>query len=83
MEFGGIITFIITVAVLFIILKVISAPFRLLIKFLINSILGGLLIYILNIFGAGIGINIFTTIFVGITGLPGAILLIILNKFIL
>lgn len=83
MGFESILTFVVTVVVLFVILKVISAPFKLLIKFLINSVLGGLLIYVFNIFGAGIGLNIFTSIFVGITGIPGAILLFVLNRFIL
>lgn len=51
-----------------------------------NSILGGVLIYVINIIGASfnlhIGLNIGTSIFVGFFGIPGAILLIILKLMI-
>ena len=52
-------------------------------KLILNSILGGILIFIINIIGANfgfhIGINVVTSIFVGLLGLPGAGLLIILQ----
>ena len=52
------------------------------IKLIINSILGGVLIYIINRTGMiHIGLNIVTSVFVGIFGIPGAILLIILKIF--
>ena len=79
--------FILAVIILFAILKIVSAPFKLIIKLIINSVIGGILIYLVNMFGAPLGItiglNFFTSIFVGFTGIPGVIILIILNKFIL
>lgn len=52
-------------------------------KLVLNSILGGVLIIIINTIGANfgfhIGLNIITSIFVGILGLPGAGLLVILQ----
>jgi inhibitor of the pro-sigma K processing machinery len=55
-------------------------------KLIINSVLGGLLIFIINLIGAvwnfHIGLNIVTAILVGILGIPGAVLLVILKLFI-
>ena len=52
----------------------------------INSILGVVLLYIINLVGAlwqfHIGINVITALVVGILGIPGAILLAILKIFI-
>ena len=52
-------------------------------KLVLNSILGGILIFIINAVGANfgfhIGLNIFTAIFVGLLGIPGAGLLVILQ----
>lgn len=52
-------------------------------KLIINSILGGILIVIINAVGANfgfhIGVNIITSMFVGLLGLPGAGLLVILQ----
>ena len=51
-------------------------------KLIINSIIGGILIYIVNLvgasFGISIGLNLFTSVFVGITGIPGVIILVLL-----
>lgn len=48
-----------------------------------NSVLGGILIFIINVIGANfnfhIGLNLFTSIFVGLLGVPGAGLLVILQ----
>lgn len=50
-----------------------------------NSVLGALLIFLINLvgisFGFHIGLNIVNSIIVGILGVPGAILLIILKVF--
>ena len=52
-----------------------------------NSIVGGIIIFLINLIGANfgfhIGLNIGTALVVGILGIPGAILLIILTLFLL
>ena len=82
----SILPFLITILVLFIILKLVSMPFKVIIRFLLNSVLGGLAILVINYIGAsygfGIGLNIFTSVFVGITGMPGVLILFLLNYFI-
>lgn len=51
-----------------------------------NSILGGILIFVINLIGGifafHIGLNILTAILVGLLGIPGAILLVILKLFL-
>lgn len=63
--------------------KIFLFPIKKILKLLINTVLGGLLIFIINligeIWGFTIGLNIITSIFVGILGIPGAIILIILK----
>ncbi len=85
METNAMITFFICVVAILILGKFVL-HFKNILKIVINSILGGLLIFIINIIGANfnfhIGLNIFTAIFVGILGVPGAILLIILKLLI-
>ena len=55
-------------------------------KLIINSILGGLTIFLINlvggIWGFHIGLNIFTSILVGVLGLPGAVCLVIVKLLI-
>ena len=54
-------------------------------KLILNSILGGILIYIINYFGASIGmhigLNVVTSVFVGFFGIPGALLLLAVKLF--
>ncbi len=54
-------------------------------KLILNSIIGGILIYFINYFGASIGmhigLNIVTSAFVGILGIPGALLLLAVKLF--
>lgn len=66
--------------------KLIIMPIKKILKLIANSILGGILITIINWIGTAfnfhIGLNIFTAIYVGILGIPGAISLIILKMII-
>lgn len=58
-------------------------PIKIIIKLIINGIIGGLVLILFNlvggIFGAFIPINPLSAIIVGILGLPGVILLLILQ----
>ncbi len=59
---------------LFIIGRIFIVPLKIILKIVMNSILGALLIYIINFIGAAfdfhIGLNIFTAIFIGVLGIP-------------
>lgn len=62
--------------------KLFIVPIKLIIKLLLNSVIGIILLYIINLIGAAwglhIGINVITSIFVGLLGIPGVILLAII-----
>ena len=66
--------------------KIFLFPIKLLLKLVLNTIIGGIIIYIINLiggnFGFHIGLNLITSLVVGILGIPGAILLIILQFII-
>ena len=57
------------------------------VKLVINSIIGGTLIYLINLIGGlwgfHIGLNIFTSILIGLLGLPGAVCLVIVKLLII
>ena len=68
---------------IFIVGKLLLFPIKRILKLMFNTIIGGLIIYIINLIGASfgfhIGLNIVTSLVVGILGIPGAILLIVLE----
>ena len=71
---------------IFIIGKIFIIPIKVIIKLIINSLLGAVLLYVINIIGTmcglHIGINVVTALVVGILGIPGAVLLAVLSIFI-
>lgn len=81
-----IITFLACIIAIIILGRIFILPLKKILKLLLNSILGGLLIVIINwiggAFGIHIGLNVVTAIFVGILGIPGAILLIIFTMIL-
>ena len=83
MDTNTIIVYIACICFLFIFGKIFILPIKTMLKLLFNSILGAIIISIINwmgtIFNFHIGLNIVTSIIVGFLGIPGAILLVILN----
>ena len=75
--------YLIAVVILFVILKLISLPMRLILKLLINAIMGGVVLFAINLIGAQFGfaldINWLTALVVGFLGLPGVIIVVILH----
>ena len=78
-----IIIYLACICFLFLFGKIFIVPIKTVLKLMLNSIMGGILIYIINlvggIFNFHIGLNLVTTIFTGILGIPGIILLIIMK----
>ena len=76
---------VICIIFLFIFGKIFLFPMKKIFKFLLNSFLGALAIFIINTigtsFGFHIGLNLINAIVIGILGVPGAILLILLKVF--
>lgn len=75
--------FIIAVLVLLIIGKILSWPFKMLFKLVINAIGGGILLFLVNYvggpFGINISINAVTALIAGFLGIPGVLFLLIFN----
>ena len=82
----NIITFLASICFLFIFGKVFILPIKKIFKLVINSILGGLTIFLINLIGANfgfhIGLNIFTSIGIGLLGIPGAVCLVIVKMLV-
>ena len=68
---------------IFIVGKILLFPLKKILKLVFNTLIGGIIIYIINLIGASFGfhiaLNIITSLVVGILGIPGAILLVILE----
>lgn len=82
----NLITYLACICFLFIFGKIFIVPISKILKLVVNSILGGVTIFLINLigstFGFHIGLNVFTSIIVGLLGLPGAICLIIVKLLI-
>ena len=79
----NLLTYLACICFLFIFGKIFIVPIKKVLKLVINSILGGITIFLINliggIWGFHIGLNLFTSILVGFLGIPGAGLLVILQ----
>ena len=83
----SIIVFLICIGLIFIFGKILIVPIKKIVKLIFNSILGGVLLIFINYIGGvffnfSIGVNIWTSVIVGILGIPGAILLVLIKIFI-
>lgn len=78
--------FIACIAILVVFGKSFAWPMKLITKLIINSALGALLIFIINLVGTSfnfhIGLNVINSVIVGILGIPGAVLLILIKIFV-
>ena len=83
---SNIITYLACICFIFIFGRIFIVPIKKILKLILNSVLGGLTIFIINLIGANfgfhIGLNIFTSVVVGLLGLPGAVCLIIVKLLI-
>ena len=82
----NLITYLACICFLFLFGKIFIVPIKKILKLVINSVLGGSAIFLINliggIWGFHIGLNVFTSILVGLLGLPGAVCLIIVKLLI-
>jgi inhibitor of the pro-sigma K processing machinery len=68
---------------LFLFGRIFIVPIKSILKLVLNSCIGALMIYLINLIGTlwnfHIGLNYITAIFTGILGVPGVMLLLILK----
>lgn len=83
MDINNYLVYIASIIFLFIFGKIFLVPLKSIFKLILNSVLGGVLIYIINVVGIlfnfHIGLNVITSIIIGILGVPGAILLVVVK----
>ena len=83
LDLNSIIPYIACIFFLFIFGKLFIVPIKTILKLVVNSILGGIVIFIINLIGSiwgfHIGLNLVTSIFVGILGIPGAFVIVIIK----
>ena len=64
-------------------LRVFSAPLKLAVKLLVNTLLGFLALWAVNltagVTGIALGVNVFNALVIGILGLPGFVLLLLVQ----
>ena len=75
--FESVIAVAVGILILALILKIASIPIRLFWKFITNSIIGALLLWVCNLFGAGIPIDIVRALIAGVFGIPGVIVILL------
>lgn len=70
---------------LYVVAKFFVLPIKIITKLLMNGIIGGVMLVVLNYFGGYVGLNIpinlFSALTAGFLGLPGILLLIALQVF--
>lgn len=59
--------------------KLFFKSMKIVISVLVNALIGGIIIWILNLFGLGIAINWLSAIIVGVLGIPGVIIVLALH----
>lgn len=79
----SIVTFAIALAVILIILKIFGKSVKLLTSILINSLVGAVVLLILHIFVPAVTFSWLAALIVGFLGIPGVILVVLLQMIIL
>ena len=83
MDFSVIIVIAAIVLGVIIVLRLLAKPIRFIFKLLINTVLGFVLLWLINFFGGGLGIalelSLFNALIVGLLGIPGVLLLLALH----
>ena len=83
MDFSVIIVIAAIVLAVIVVLKLLAKPIKFIFKLLINTVLGFILLWLINFFGGGLGIalemSLFNAVIVGLLGIPGVLLLLAIH----
>ena len=74
-----ILTYIFAIVILFAVLKIIGLSMKIIIKFIFNALIGGIVLSVINLFGANITITWLSAAIVGFLGVPGVIIVLIMH----
>jgi inhibitor of the pro-sigma K processing machinery len=76
----------IAIGAIYIVGMLLVLPIRIIIKFIVNGLIGAFLLFIINIFGNIFGITVainpVTALIAGFLGIPGVVLLLFLQYFL-
>lgn len=82
-NFGVIVAYAVGIILLFIIGRLLLTPLKVVLKLVVNALLGAAAILLVNwiggLFGFHIAFNIYTSFIVGTLGIPGFVLLVLLK----
>ena len=82
-QMGVFLTYAGMIILIFLVGKIFLWPLKIVLKLAANSLIGGLIIFVINAIGAGFGIfiplNVLNALIVGALGIPGAALLLLLT----
>lgn len=71
------------IVVLYLLMKLLSFPIKAITGLVVNGVIGLLMLWVVNLFGSAIGlsvdINIISALVAGFFGIPGVLVLILLN----
>jgi inhibitor of the pro-sigma K processing machinery len=81
-ESSIVVSFAVGLLAICLIVRLLKWPVELLLKFVSNSVVGAILLFLVNLFGAGIPITVIHALIAGIFGIPGVIGIFIWVKFI-
>ncbi len=71
-----VVAFAVGLILLGILLKLMSLPFRLIRKFITNSVAGAVILWVVSLIGIPVKINIISALVAGIFGVPGVLAII-------
>ncbi len=85
-EFNVILAYIFGIILLYLVGRMFLMPIKLIFRLVYNALIGGVMLWLLNVVGVYIGFNIpinpVTALIAGFLGLPGVVLLILFKVFI-
>ena len=82
-ESSIVVSFAVGLLAICLIVRLLKWPVELLLKFVSNSVCGAILLFIVDLFGAGIEITVLKALLAGVFGIPGVIGIFIWDKFIM
>ncbi|MDD6135347.1 MAG: pro-sigmaK processing inhibitor BofA family protein [Selenomonadaceae bacterium] len=74
-----VVAFAVGLIVLCLIGKIVALPMKLLWKMITNSLVGVVLLWVVNLFGAGVKITFLKALIAGVFGVPGVIIVLLMK----
>ena len=85
-EFNVVLAYVLGIILIYLVGRMFLMPIKLIFRLVYNALIGGAMLWLLNVAGTYIGFNIpinpITALVAGFLGLPGVILLILFKVFI-